>query len=349
MYKVTICGHFGLGKNFYDGQTVKTHNVYNALSLYINKNEINIIDTYNWKKNPFKLLWYSIKASLNSKNIIILPAHKGVKIFIPLFAILKLIFRYKMHYVVIGGWLENLIKDNRWIRYFLLKTDYLYVETNLMKSSLQKNFSLNNVLLMKNFKELNMLKKSEIKIKNKRNYKFCTFSRVMEEKGIEDAISVVLKMNKEIEECKFFLDIYGPIDKNYINKFEELIKNFPDCIRYCGSINPNKSVDIIKNYDLLLFPTHFFTEGIPGTILDSFAAGVPVIASKWQSAEEVVEDDVTGYIFKFNDLDDFEKKIKQYISLDEELKLECKFNCIKSAYQYFPKTAVLNLIKNLKN
>ena len=52
--------------------------------------------------------------------------------------------------------------------------------------------------------------------------------------------------------------------------------------------------NVIKGYYMLLFPTHFTTEGIPGTIIDSYAAGVPVIASKWDGFNDVIDNGVTG-------------------------------------------------------
>ena len=56
-----------------------------------------------------------------------------------------------------------------------------------------------------------------------------------------------------------------------------------NCARYCGIKDPKDSVKTLKNYFALVFPTRFYTEGIPGTIIDAYYAGVPVIASKWES------------------------------------------------------------------
>ena len=46
----------------------------------------------------------------NNKNIIILTAQRGLFVFIPLFAILNVFFKKKIHYVVVGAWLEEKIK-----------------------------------------------------------------------------------------------------------------------------------------------------------------------------------------------------------------------------------------------
>lgn len=51
-----------------------------------------------------------------------------------------------------------------------------------------------------------------------------------------------------------------------------------------------KAVEIISKYHYQIFPTRYKTEGIPGSIIDSFFSGTPVIASKWDSVNDVLED-----------------------------------------------------------
>ena len=66
---------------------------------------------------PFKIL-----ASLfSSDNVIILPAQNGLKVIMPLVALLNVFFGRKIHYVVIGGWLPDMVKNHKWLRFFLKK------------------------------------------------------------------------------------------------------------------------------------------------------------------------------------------------------------------------------------
>lgn len=51
----------------------------------------------------------------------------------------------------------------------------------------------------------------------------------------------------------------------------------------------------------MLFPTHFPTEGIPGSVLDAYIAGIPVVASDWTYARELIENGKTGIIIPFED------------------------------------------------
>lgn len=60
----------------------------------------------------------------------------------------------------------------------------------------------------------------------------------------------------------------------------------------------NQSTEVLKNYDALLFPTYYEGEGFAGTIIDAFAAGLPVIASDWKYNSEIIKQGITGVITK---------------------------------------------------
>ena len=343
MYKVAICGHFGGNKKFFDGQTTKTKNLYEVLAEKYGENEIYVIDTYNWRKNPFMLLKKCVTASKKSKNIIILPAHNGVKVFVPLFTRLKKIFNFSLFYDVIGGWLPSFVKDKKGLQKNLKKIDKIFVETNKMKKDLEK-MDFDNIEKLVNFKTIKPIKAENLKLKFNKPYHICTFSRVMKEKGIENIVNVVKKINKK--EILYTLDIYGPVDDKYRDDFEKLQSSFPNYIKYKGCIDSNVSTKIIQNYYLLIFPTRFKTEGIPGTIIDSYFSGVPVIATRWENVFDIVDDNKTGYIVDM--YDDVQLEEKLLFCLDKKNVVGLKENTLIKAQEFVADVAIEKLIKYLK-
>ena len=343
MYKVAICGHFGGNKKFFDGQTTKTKNLYEVLAEKYGENEIYVIDTYNWRKNPFMLLKKCVTASKKSKNIIILPAHNGVKVFVPLFTRLKKIFNFSLFYDVIGGWLPSFVKDKKGLQKNLKKIDKIFVETNKMKKDLEK-MDFDNIEKLVNFKTIKPIKAENLKLKFNKPYHICTFSRVMNEKGIENIVNVVKKINKK--EILYTLDIYGPVDDKYRDDFEKLQSSFPNYIKYKGCIDSNLSTKIIQNYYLLIFPTRFKTEGIPGTIIDSYFSGVPVIATRWENVFDIVDDNKTGYIVDM--YDDVQLEEKLLFCLDKKNVVGLKENTLIKAQEFVADVAIEKLIKYLK-
>lgn len=341
--KVGICGHFGNGKSFLDGQTVKTKMIYQILRMKMNS--VDLVDTYCWQKKIFQFIANCILLIRKSENIILLPAQNGVKIFIPFFCFLNFFFKKKIHYVVIGGWLPDFLEQRKWLCFFLNKLDGIYVEAHAMRRKLEA-LRLKNVYYMPNCKELHILNESELVCSTAEPYRLCTFSRVMKEKGIEDAVKAVKAVNVKCKRTVYTLDIYGQVDSSQVQWFEELRGGFPDYIRYKGSVSFEKSVYILKNYFALLFPTYYEGEGFAGTIIDAYSAGLPIVASDWKYNREIVVEGKTGILFPAGDIDSFEKKL-QWLMDNSILWNNMKINCLKKAEEYLPENVLSVLVHNL--
>lgn len=346
MKKVSIIGHFCFEKNLFNGQTVKTKILSEQLSKCFGKENILRIDTSGGVKVLPKSPFQVIKALKNAKNIIILPAQNGLRIYTPLLSFFKHFFRNrKLHYVVIGGWLPVFIKNRKYLSKQLKRFDYIYVETNSMKRALEEQ-GFNNVVVMPNCKNLTPLDESELVYTTHEPYRLCTFSRVMKEKGIEDAVNAVKAVNEHFSRTVYELDIYGQVDKNQTEWFENLRKTFPPYIRYGGLVPFDKSVDVLKNYFALLFPTYYYGEGFAGTLIDAMAAGVPVIASDWRYNSETVIEGETGLIFPTKNHERF-VQLLIWIYENSERWNGMKIKCIKKAYEYQPEKVIDILCQRL--
>ena len=342
MKRVCIIGHFGHGENLLNGQTVKTKIVTKEIVKELGKKEVSCIDTHGGVKALMSAFRQALTALKYHKNIIIMPAENGLRIFAPLLVLLNLLFHRKLHYVVIGGWLPEFLKKRKKLTKALMSFDGIYVETNTMRKALEIQ-GFNNVYVMPNFKDLNILNESELVYHHTEPYRLCTFSRVMKEKGIEDAVNAVKIVNEQAGRTVYTLDIYGQIDDAQTEWFEELKLNFPEYVNYRGVVLFDQSVDVLKEYFALLFPTGFFTEGIPGTIIDAYAAGVPVISAEWESFSDVVDKDVTGVGYTFGNFEELCLILKN-IALKPQIIQEMKKACIEKAKEFTPEVPIEILV-----
>ncbi len=342
--KIAVLGHFGFGKELLNGQTVKTKIVATELEKQFSAEQVFKVDTHGGKKALPKLLFKGIAALRKSKNVLILPAHNGVRFFVPLLTFFNRFYKRKLFYAVIGGWLPQYLQDKPKLLKKLQKFDGIYVETNTMHVALE-NIGLKNVKVMPNCKELKVLSANELMYSKEEPYKLCTFSRVMQEKGIEDAANAVKAVNDKYGRTIYTLDIYGQIDSGQTEWFENLKETFPDYIRYGGLVAFYKSVEVLKNYFALLFPTKFYTEGIPGTIIDAYAAGVPVISTRWESYADIVKEQ-TGIGYEFGHNEQL-TNILEELSKKPDLAFSKKENCLNEAKKYQPATAIQVLIDDL--
>lgn len=339
--KVGILGHFARNTNLCDGQTVKTRNLERALQ--VKGNEILTVDSYNWKKHPFSFLFQIIKLVRKSEVFIMLPDAGGIKIY-PY--VVNLFSRRKQLkiYDVVGAWLPSYLKKNRRIRRQLKKFEYLLVETQTMQNQLKEQ-GFNQTEIITNFKDIMPIAEKDINFSHQVPLPFCIFSRVMKEKGVSDAIYACDKLNKEAGKIVCTLDVYGPIQDGYEEEFSMLCEKYSETVRYKGVVNPSQSVQILREYYMLLFPTLFYTEGIPGTIIDAFSAGVPVLASEWESYADVLSqaDSIT---YKFGDVESLCQKLKYCIENIETINAMRK-DCLKSAEKFSldkARTQILNLV-----
>lgn len=344
--KVCVLGHFGFGENLLNGQTVKTKIIAAELEKRFGKDEVRSIDTKGGIKTLVCLPFILLSALKNHENIIILPAQNGVRIIAPTLVFLNAFFGRKLHYVVIGGWLTELIKNKSFLRNRLKRFDNIYPETSSMKKELE-GYGFNNVEVIPNCKPLEILCEKELVYSEKEPLKLCTFSRVMKEKGIEEAVFAVKTINEKSGRRVFTLDIFGQIDDSQTEWFDQLKTTFPDYVKYAGPVPYDKSVEVIKDYFAVVFPTKFFTEGIPGTIIDAYAAGVPVITSLWKNHKDVFFEGETGFGYEFGNQEEFICLLEDVAQNPEKLN-SLKKTCLEKAILFTPEKAITGLFEKLK-
>ena len=280
MNRLAIIGHFGGTKKFTDGQTVKTINLYKELSLLTNW-DIKKVDTYFKLNRPIKFVIQLLTALLSTRNIIVLLSINGMRVFFPLLYICSVVFRKNVYHDVIGGSMAMIIESNPRYKKYLNSFRVNWVETDFLKKELEQQ-GIQNVAVLPNFRRVEPLNEKDLRSDFSEPFAFCTFSRVIKEKGIEEAICAIQKINQSYGRKFCRLDIYGPIGENYLKRFKSVMAHVDSCVRYCGEVPSDKAVDTLRHFYATLFPTYWEGEGCAGTITESFFAGVPVIATNWR-------------------------------------------------------------------
>lgn len=335
--KVSVVGVYGVGADFTTGQAVKCYEIINWLKDKYGASQINVVNTYKWKKHPIKLFLNMILAFGESENIIIMPAQHGLKVFAPMSYILKKIFHRPVHYVVIGGWLNDAIKKSYYLKKCILSFEGIYVETRDMQKKLQKS-DVKSACYMPNCRKLVDIQKPELNLKKK--LKVCTYSRVIKEKGILDAIEIVKSANQMLGENKFYLDIYGKISNEFKPELKRAIETNGEVVKYCGVKNADQGAETLSNYFALLFPTYYEGEGFAGTILDAFVGKTPVIANDWKYNSEIIENGKNGFIYSYRNIDEAAKYLV-LLYTNPEVYRKVQEGCKQSAHE-FSTDVVLN-------
>ena len=216
----------------------------------------------------------------------------------------------------------------------LVNRDLMEKRNSYLKK-VKKEYNLRNIYNVEVFPNFKCLSIEKNYKPNNEKLKLCTFSRIRKEKGIEDSIAAVNSANKIIGKNVIVLDIYGNPDSDYQKQFESIIKVLPNCIHYKGSVKPHNSTKVIKKYDAMLFLTYWSSEGLPGTIIDSFFSGVPVIATNWNCNFEVLKNNYTGIKVEVNDVNTVANLLVSLYNNRGKL-VSMRKNCLKEAEKYSP-------------
>ena len=120
-------------KNMLNGQSVKTKILAAALDQALGETQVMKIDTHGGVKALLKLPFQTWKAMAKSDNVVILPAHRGLRVVTPLLRFWHLFYKRRLHYAVIGGWLATFLEGKKSLEKKLKKFTGIYAETNTMK------------------------------------------------------------------------------------------------------------------------------------------------------------------------------------------------------------------------
>jgi glycosyltransferase involved in cell wall biosynthesis len=111
--------------------------------------------------------------------------------------------------------------------------------------------------------------------------RFAFISQVRVDKGVQ----VLLDVSNQLDDS-YTIDIYGPQIDQFI--FENYNAN------YRGTLNHDEVYSTIASYDVIILPTFYADEGYPGVVIEAYAMGKPVIATRWRDLPEIIDDGVTG-------------------------------------------------------
>ncbi len=336
--KILVLGYFGYLSNQLDGQTVKTRNIYELLKS--KQGEINadvtFFDTQTFQTSKLNLLKMFIKIS-RCNILMYLPAHSNLKYIFPFIFFWCILFRVKIHYIVVGGWLGTYLENKPLHRWLLSKINGIYPQTEGLCNILKTKYRFKNVMQLHNYRitdfEDNNIQPLKIE---KASCNLVFMARIHPQKGVR----TIFKLENELKKKglnNISIDMYGPVFDDFKTEFENLLEQ-SEIVNYKGILKTEEINKTLSLYSIMLFPTQYYTEGFPGSILDAYISGIPVVASKWKYATEFIEDNISGLISDFNDEQQFIEKVLYLIENKEEI-LRLKKGAIEQRIKYSPESA----------
>jgi glycosyltransferase involved in cell wall biosynthesis len=117
---------------------------------------------------------------------------------------------------------------------------------------------------------------------------------------------------------RVYCDFYGPIHDDIQNEFNKAREITP-FVNYKGIADVGKATEIISEYDILVLPTCYDTEGHPGVLIEAMHARVPIISTQIRTLPELVKHGINGLLVPVGDSLALADAIEQ-LALDCELR-----------------------------
>ena len=144
--------------------------------------------------------------------------------------------------------------------------------------------------------------------------RFIFVGRVMEEKGVNELFEAIRKISKEYDNVEF--TFIGWFEEDYSDIMTQLEEE--NIIRYYGY--QNDVIPFMKNSHCVILPSYH--EGMANVLLEGAALGRAIIATDIPGCRESIVDGVSGLKCKVKDSEDLYDKIKRFVDMDFEEKVE---------------------------
>ena len=170
--------------------------------------------------------------------------------------------------------------------------------------------------------------------------KIVFLGRLTEDKGWKFTLDAFVKLQQlvNIENIAIIIVGDGPMREEISNRLSQVTNH----IYLLGRIPPENVPNILKNSDFHVTASEKETRGL--TVLEAFAAGIPVVAPQAGAVIENIQDGRNGLLFTPGNQESFCEKLKLLIE-DSNLRKEMGINGKEVITKYSWDNAVSNLVK----
>ncbi|WP_044913158.1 glycosyltransferase [Butyrivibrio sp. WCE2006] len=331
----------------YGGVTVKNENLFNTLKerIDIEKVDLNLI-----KKKKIKEIIRFLLVVTNRKNRFIIGV-SGSQTRRKFCNLLYFINRKGMQdsiLIIMGGKAAHEIVSDEKYKSLIAAFKLVFVETRGMQEEML-NAGICNCSIYPNCRvkpKAFDVEKDSIQKKLNKNYpgvrKCVFFSKIEKEKGVD----IIIQAANEIRDVTFAF--YGKIDEQYIQEFTSEIAGLEN-IEYKGIFigDMDEKYKELAQYDILLLPTRWDAEGIPGIVVEGRIAGLVPLLSDHNYNKELVNDNIDGILLKDKRSSDELKIEIERLCNDKDLLYIMRKNSIKRAEDYYIDNYIDEIINGL--
>lgn len=163
---------------------------------------------------------------------------------------------------------------------------------------------------------------------------FVFIGRIMKEKGIEEYLEAAQSIKKKYDNVEFH--ICGFIDGDYSEKLKQLQEN--NTVIYHGMVEDIRT--ILIDMHCVVLPSYH--EGMSNALLEAAACARPLLASDISGCNEIVKNDITGFLFLPKNTLSLIEKIEKFLNLNREEQKRLGLNAHDLVEKNFDRKEIVN-------
>lgn len=166
-------------------------------------------------------------------------------------------------------------------------------------------------------------------------------------KGIDVLIHALTVLKQRRSDLEFSLNIAGSGDESFVSKLKSYINKFNlnNSINFLGVLSTQELSERMRSSLLSVVPSVIY-ENLPNVILESYACGTPVVASDIGSLSSMVEEGVTGFLFRRGDTSSLAERLVYCLTHKMELRAMGP-RCRQVAETVYSSAVHLDTLENL--
>lgn len=214
----------------------------------------------------------------------------------PLLLLVARLFHKPFYLKPVGAGLDLFIDaQKKFFRWYLLSvlhaTDGILTQTRLLKNDLQK-YGIANTYYLPGCRPTSRMDPTPRE--GRGDFRIIFLGHITRLKG-PLVLLEALRHLEQIYNQPIACDFYGPLHEEVQAEFLQGLESVPSA-RYCGVARPGSGPQLISQYDALVLPTYYATEGHPGVLIEAMHAGVPVISTQVRTFPELITHGSNGFL-----------------------------------------------------
>ena len=224
-----------------------------------------------------------------------------------------------------GGPLNKEIEQNellKWfVRFVFKKANFIVCQGTYWKTffaSLLPNSDENKFVIISNWIDLELYSFNDEQAKNKYNGLTILFMGWMHtDKGVYDIFDAIAQLPIFKEKVKFVF-LGDGLAKNDLMRISKSWSHLFE-FEFPGWVYGKEKINYIYNSDIFLLPS--YSEGLPNSLMEAMACGIPSIATKIGSIPDLIISNKTGLLIDAGNTKNLSKALSLLI-LDSKLRKE---------------------------